>query len=60
MARSTHTHKPDCPCPTCNPSARLSENERTVVYTIKVPESLKKRLKGLGSARVREILSQHA
>ena len=56
------SHKPDCKCPICDPSSRytgrLSEDEPTVSYTVRLPKSLRDACREAGSARVREILAE--
>lgn len=59
-------HKPGCRCPRCDVNTRakgvagapLSASEATVVYTIKLPKSLKDACRDAGSARVRDVLQK--
>lgn len=60
------THGPNCKCVRCSPDSRgnalpekLSQDEPTVTYTIKMPASLRESCKAAGAARVREILEAH-
>ena len=50
-------HKPDCPCPVCNPARRLSD-EKTVTYTVKMPQSLRDACREAGAEKVREVLRE--
>lgn len=56
-------HEPTCKCFACDPASRgpavrerLSEDEPSVNYTIRMPVSLKEACKEAGPQRVREIL----
>lgn len=57
------SHGKNCNCARCNPESRgnprLSEDEQTVSYTIRLPESLKAKCKAAGSAEVRRVLEEH-